>query len=161
MIHALPTRRHAALLLLCVLSICLLSACNRNGPDPMAENAGVKLTTKPDQYLRTSMFIGKWDVDGKRTNLANGAAGIGTVPDNFWKDMTGKTWKFEEGGILYTSGTFSKKRGSWRLKGKDRLVVMEYGAPVEVSYETLFRDGYMYLKRPNGAWIVFERSGLF
>jgi len=137
------------------------AGCSGSGPDPMSRNSGVNLTTRPGQSLRTSMFVGKWDLHGKRTNLANGSSGFGAAGDNLWKDMTGKGWRFEEGGVIYTRTTFGKEKGYWRLKGKNQLVIKEHGAPVEVTYEAMFRDGYLYLKRPNGAWAVFERDKFF
>ncbi|MBI1375637.1 MAG: hypothetical protein GC159_23245 [Phycisphaera sp.] len=141
-----------------IVALLLAGGCTGSGPDPMSRNSGVNLTTRPDQSLRTSMFIGKWDINGKRTNLANGNSGLGAAPDNFWKDLTGKGWRFEEGGILWTKATFGSDKGHWRLKGKHELVIQEFGAPTEVTYEAMFRDGYLYLKRPTGGWLVFERD---
>src|SRR6187399_268904 len=79
-----------------VLGLALLGAAAlfqigcASGDKPLAANSGKMLTTTPGQQLTEDMFIGKWDIDGERTNTANGYSGVGAIPADIARDMFGK-----------------------------------------------------------------------
>ena len=125
------------------------------------DNDGSTLTTTDGQQIQKTTLIGKWDLDGERTNTANGRPGIGAIPDDIAKDIFGKGWRFRSGGVLLTDKTIGAQEGTWRLEGKDQLHLRERPSASERIYTVSFRDGYMYLRRPDGEHLVMERNKFF
>ena len=125
------------------------TACNSSGGGP-------RFNTKPGEQVTEAMLLGKWDLDGERTNTANGHGGVGAIPSDVTKDVLGKGWKFDPDGVLKTDRAVGWKTGSWRLEGKSTLVVNEGSG--EQKYDAHFQDGYLYLKKADGKFLVFERD---
>ncbi len=141
---------------LSLTALCALPAC-----DAIKDNAGSTLTTEPNQQLTPAMFLGKWDLDGERTNATNGNSGVAAIPSDIAKDIFGKGWKFADKGVLLTDKPLGTDNGSWRIEGNNTLIVKETPAAVERRFAASFRTGYMYLKQPDGKWLVFEKDKFF
>ena len=127
------------------------------------DNEGSKLTTSPDEQLTEEMFLDKWDLDGEKTNSANGHSSVGAIPDDIGKDMFGEGWRFERGGVLRVDHDLGTKAGKWRIEGKNLLVLQE---DVEKNSEEIrltasFRNGYLWLENGKGRFMVFERKKFF
>lgn len=131
----------------------------------LEDNNGSTLTTRDDEQIVEAMFIGgKWDLDGERTNTANGNGEVGAIPSDITKDMFGEGWSFRAEGVLKVdSGPFSETTGMWRIAGKNQLVIQE---DVEknskvMNFVASFKEGYLYLKNAKGQFMVFERDKFF
>ncbi len=140
--------------------LCLPIACTT-----LEDNNGSTYTSRDDEQLTEAMFVGgKWDLDGERTNVANGDGSAGAIPSDIGKDMFGEGWKFLIGGVMKVdSGPFSSTTGTWRISGKNQLILQE---DVEKNTKVLnfiasFKDGYLYLKNAKGQFMVFERDKFF
>jgi len=152
-----PTRILLACLTLGAAALAPLGCTS--GEKPLAANSGKVINTTPDQQLTEDLFIGKWDLDGERTNTANGDGGVTDIPSDVVKDVLGKGWRFEKGGLLKTDQVVGWKTGSWRIDGKNKLIADEgKGA---FNYEASFKDGFLYLKKADGKVLVFERDKFF
>lgn len=136
--------------------VCGLPAC-----DALKDNGGSNLTTDPNQQLTAEMFKGKWDLDGERTNAANGISGISSIPSDVAKDIFGKGWRFSDQGVLLTDKPLGAENGSWRIEGNNTLVVKETPSAIDRRFAASFRSGFMYLKQPDGKWLVFEKDKFF
>lgn len=124
-------------------------------------NDGSSLTTSPGEPLKEAWLLGKWDVDGERTNTANGASGVGAIPSDIFKDVLGDGWKFEPNGVVKIDAAGGYRRGSYTLAG-DQVTVVYSGQPDGITYTDVhFRSGYLYMKKPDGRWIVFEKNKYF
>jgi len=140
----------------------LVAGCHSDNDNAtLKDNSGSNLTTTSGQQITESMLVGKWDLDGERTNSANGHSGVTSIPSDITKDVLGKGWKFEPGGVLKTDQVVGSKHGTWRIEGNNTLVVLESPNATPKSYEASFRDGFLYLHRPDGTWMVFEKSKFF
>ena len=137
-----------------------LAGC-KHLPPVLQDNEGSTLTTASSEPLRNVMFIGKWDLDGKRTNEANGKTGLGALGPNIAIDMLGTGWKFEPGGLLRTDTTLGPKTGWWRVRGGNELQIKEAGQVEPLRFLAGFRDGFMYLQDTEGKWLVFELNKFF
>ena len=135
-----------------------LTACT-SGPEPIQDNSGKIINTQPGEQLLEEQFVGKWDIDGERTNNAQGQGGVTAIPSDILKDTLGKGWRFERGGVLKIDAVVGSKTGSWRIVGKDGLAVTTPEG--DQSFTAQFRAGYLYLKRADGKWFVFERDKYF
>ena len=124
----------------------------------LSENSGSTLTTTEGQQITDDMLLGKWDLDGELTNTANGNSGVEAIPSDIVKDVLGKGWRFERGGVLRTDAVVGSKAGTWKIDGKNTLTVQEAGQVDPHSYQVSFRGGYMYLKRGDGRYMVMERD---
>ncbi len=127
------------------------------------DNEGININSKPGEPIRAAWLMGddtKWDLDGERTNTANGRGGILDIPSDIIKDVLGKGWRFLPRGTLLADGTLKSKPGEWKLDG-NLLTVREYGQPKGITYKAHFRDGFLYLEKPDGKWMVFERNKFF
>lgn len=145
------------IILFAAAAIAAFPACSS-----LQDNEGSTTTTADGAQITNEMMIGKWDLDGERTNTANGNAGVGAIPDDVIKDVFGKGWKFEAGGVLRTDEVVGSTPGKWRIDGKNTLVVSESSANgAETRYEVAFRDGFMYLKGQDGKFSVMEKSKFF
>jgi hypothetical protein len=140
----------------------LLAGCSSTElrVDPR-DNNGSNLTTAAGEPLDPAMFYGKWDLDGERTNTMNGAGGVIAIPSDILKDIFGKGWKFEPGGILKTDVTGGYKVGTWRVEPPATLVVREDESCPDGRFEASFREGYLYLRSPGGRYAVMERDKFF
>lgn len=129
----------------------------------MSDNEGSTLTTKDGEQITEAMIVGKWDLDGERTNTANGNAGVGAIPDDVVKDVFGAGWRIQPNGVMQTDKTVGSDVGAWKIEGKNTLIVQENKAAnsPEVRYEASFRDGFMYLKKSDGKYAVMEKSKFF
>lgn len=126
----------------------------------LADNAGSNRTTTPGDPLRPHWFFGKWDIDGRRTNLANGRAGLRTVPNTIYSDILGDGWKFEPNGELKIDGFARARVGQWRIDG-NRLYIIKPGQQAETYYLAHFDAGFLYLYNRDGQWAVFEYNKFF
>ena len=152
------THRLLAAAVISVGAIGLTVAGCDMSPDVLEDNNGSALTTTPGAQLKESMFLGKWDLDGERTNTANGNSGVTDIPTDVVKDILGKGWKFHAGGGLSIDQTIGTKEGSWKLQG-DTVTIDEGGGPH--TYTARFQDGFLYLKKADGKYIVLERAKFF
>lgn len=148
----------SSLIAVVLASAFTLPACT-SGPEPVQENAGKAINTQPGEQLIEDQFIGKWDLDGERTNNARGQGGVTAIPSDIFKDTLGKGWRFERGGVLKIDATVGTKTGSWRIVGKDGLALTTPNG--DQSFTAQFRAGYLYLQRSDGKWFVFERDKYF
>jgi hypothetical protein len=130
------------------------------GCNSMEDNEGSVLTTTTDQQLTESMFLGKWDLDGERTNTVNGQGGVEDIPSDVFKDVLGAGWEFQRNGVLKIDRTIGTRTATWRIEGANALVINDPDKG-ETRYEASFRDGYMYLKNPAGRWMVMEKGKFF
>lgn len=137
----------------------LLSACDSLGPESIRDNEGSTLTTKPGEAIKESQLIGKWDSDGERTNTANGNSGVAAIPEDVYKDIMGKGWRFHAGGGLSIDQTIGSREGSWKLTPPANLAITDKGSTT--LYEASFRDGFLYLKNKEGRYLVMERNKFF
>jgi hypothetical protein len=133
------------------------------GCSSLEDNDGSRLTTAESDQITESMLLGKWDLDGERTNTANGSSGVGAIPSDVGKDLGGEGWRFDVGGSLRTDQPVGTKQGRWRLTGKDSLTVQEDVAnnSPELHFQVSFRDGFMYLKNSDGRYMVMEKNKFF
>ena len=154
--HPTSNRRH--LLVATALSAALLfiSACTA-----LEDNRGSSYTTEPGAAVDRAMFVGKWDVDGERTNTANGNPGVGAIPSDIWTDLFGAGWEFKKLGVLAVDSGAGTVVGDWRFEEPNRLYIKEKKDAEEKRFEVQFIDGYMYLKEPNGQITVMERDKFF
>ena len=141
------------------LGLATLGVGCTSGPDPLADNSGHRLTTRDGQQLAEAMFLGKWDLDGERTNNVNGGGGVTAIPTDVIKDVLGKGWRFESGGNLKSDLPVGWRNGSWRIEGKNTLVVNE--GKGDQRYAAKFNEGYLYLTKTDGKVLVFERDKFF
>lgn len=132
---------------------CSSSQPVRSGDRPFNTVAG--------QQLKPEMFLGKWDLDGQRTNEANGKSAATAIPSSIFKDVMGAGWRFERDGVMFTDAATSAKPGKWSLEGLDVLVIQEYQKPEPVRYAARFSDGYLRLKRADGVYLVLQRNKFF
>lgn len=146
--------------LLIAAAIAVATGC-ASGPDPLGENSGRVLNTAPDEQLTPEMFYGKWDLDGDRTNTANGRTGIESVGSDVMKDLTGKGWRLAANGVMHTDKAVGTSLGRWRIDGRNTLIVKESADAIEQTYQASFVDGYLYLHRADGIYLVFERDKFF
>ncbi|HWB20108.1 MAG TPA: hypothetical protein VG711_07410 [Phycisphaerales bacterium] len=151
--------RAAGLLLVPVLG---LVACEAGeGPDFISENNGQTTTTTDNTQLTEQMFLGKWDLDGERTNAANGSPGVDAIPSDIAKDIFGNGWRFKTGGVVETDQAVGWTTGSWKLEGKNTLAVQEKGEMEPKKFSAQFINGFMYLKNANGKTYVYEKDKYF
>jgi len=144
------------------LSTILLAGCDgSNTPSALKDNDGSTLTTRDGRQITEDMLVGKWDLDGERTNTANGHSGVVAIPSDVVKDVLGKGWRFERGGVLRTDQVVGSKPGTWRIEGANTLAIDEGGDRSPKSYKMSFRDGFLYLQRTDGSYIVFEKDKFF
>ena len=129
-----------------------------SGDKPLQPNSGKSIDSTPGQTLTEAMFLGKWDIDGERTNTANGHGSVAAIPADITRDILGKGWRFEPHGDLKVDQAVGWKTGSWKLSG-DSLTVDEGKGPH--TYTAQFKDGYLYLKTADGKTLVFERDKFF
>jgi hypothetical protein len=146
--------------LLCA-SAAITGCDSADTPSTLKDNSGSTLTTSAGQQITPDMLYGKWDLDGERTNKANGSAGIDAIPSDITKDVLGKGWRFEANGVLKTDDVVGSKPGSWRLEGGDTLVIQEAGQVEPRSYDISFRNGFMYLRGSDGKYMVMEKDKFF
>jgi hypothetical protein len=117
--------------------------------------------TVPGQQLKSEMFLGKWDLDGERTNKANGQTSAASIPSSILKDVMGKGWRFEKDGVLLTDTTGSARAGKWAIEGTDTLAVQEHDQTEPTHYTARFSDGYLKLTRADGKIMVFQRDKFY
>lgn len=156
-----PRLQMFALTVLIACGLALTACETGSSTRAIEDNEGSTLTTAPGQQLNESMFLGKWDLDGERTNTINGAGGVGAIPADVVMDVLGKGWRFESGGVLRVDRAVGTARGSWKIEGADTLVTTEPSKDGSQRYTASFRDGYLYLKAADGRWYVMERSKFF
>jgi hypothetical protein len=142
--------RGVALALLLALGACELAT----------DNEGRTYNTTPGETLDPSWLLGKWDLDGERTNAANGNSGVTAIPDDVLKDVFGAGWRFERDGVLLVDGVLGSRGGTWRLEEPDTLV-LKLPEQDTRRYRARFTDGYLYLTGEGGRVRVMERSKFF
>ena len=140
-----------------VATVLVSGGCDMS-PSVFEDNEGSTLNTN-GQQITTDMLVGKWDLDGERTNTANGNGGVVAIPSDIVTDVLGEGWKFHQGGGISLDRTIGTKEGTWRLDG-DSLTVQPAGEKA-VVYKASFRDGFLYLKPEQGRTLVFERNKFF
>jgi hypothetical protein len=136
--------------------------CSSEGIDAnIDDNKGLKLTTVPGTELKEDQILGKWDLDGERTDLENGHAGAGALGSNVFKDMFGSGWKFEQKGVIKFDKTGGYTVGSYKIEGSTLRIRYTSGTK-DYVYLAHFQDGYLYLKDvETKTYRVFERSKFF
>lgn len=127
----------------------------------LQDNNGSTLTTAEGEQITEVMLLGKWDLDGERTNTANGNPGVGAIPSDIAKDLFGEGWEFRPSGVLRTDDVVGSIPGTWRIEGKDKLIVKENANSPELHFMASFRDGFLYLKNVGGRFMVFEKDKYF
>jgi hypothetical protein len=145
-----------------VLLAGMMIACGAgmlSGCSGIMDNDGSRLTTSTGEAITESMLLGKWDIDGERTNEANGSGGVTSIASDVAKDVLSSGWKFEPNGVLKIDGTPLERTGSYSIAGNK--VTIKDPKHEALTFETSFRDGYMYMKYPNGKYKVFEKDKFF
>lgn len=142
--------RGTAIAMLLVLAACEMTS----------DNEGRNYNTNPGEPIQESWLLGKWDLDGERTNTANGNAGVIAIPDDVLKDVFGAGWRFEQDGVLLVDGVLGSRGGTWRLESPD-VLVLKLPDREERRYRARFTDGYLYLTGEGGRVRVMERSKFF
>lgn len=152
---------HLRLLSLLCLAGCLLWACTSGDQFSLdlRDNDGSQLTTAPGQPLNEVWFIGKWDLDGERTNTANGNSGVAAIPSDILHDIFGEGWKFEHYGFLKVDTTGGYTPATWKLNG-NQLTINFPDRPAE-TFVAHFSDGYLYLQDRYGRYRVLEKNKFF
>ncbi len=154
---------------LCLIGVALLSlgagfaaGCSSDGINAnIDDNEGIRLTTAPGTALKEDQILGKWDLDGERTDLENGHAGAAALGSNVFKDMFGSGWKFEPAGVIKFDKTGGYTVGSYKIEG-DKLRIRYTSGTRDYVYLAHFQDGYLYLKDvETKSYRVFERSKFF
>ncbi len=147
---------------LAVIGAGLMAGCSSNGIDAdIDDNKGSKLTTTPGTPLTEEQILGKWDLDGERTDLENGQGGAGAIGSNIFKDMFGSGWKFEPKGVIKFDKTGGYTEGTYKIDG-DKLRIRYTGGASDYVYQAHFQDGYLYLKDvQTKSYRVFEKSKFF
>ena len=149
--------RNVALL---IVASAVVGGCSlRSGT--MDPDSSKVINTVAGEQLTESMFLGKWDLDGERTNTANGSGGVTAIPSDVLKDVLGKGWVFEKNGSLRTDAIVGSKPGSWSIEGTDTVVIKESGQNEAKQYKARFTDGFLYLQKADGKYFVFERDKFF
>ena len=146
----------------CIL-ILSLAACSSkpNELNPsFAANAGSNRTTSPGDPIQEEWLYGKWDVDGERTNTANGNPGLIAIGSDIARDMFGKGWKFEPNGVIKIDRAGGYVLGTYRIQG-NRLLIKKAGDADFTKYNAHFQDGYLYLYGPDSRWSVMEYAKYF
>jgi hypothetical protein len=122
------------------------------------DNKGSKLTTTPGTPITEQQLLGKWDLDGERTNLENGKGGAAAIGSNIFKDMFGSGWKFEPKGVIKFDKTGGYTVGSYAIEG-DKVKIRYTGGATDYVYQAHFQEGYLYLKdTQTKTYRVFEKS---
>lgn len=140
----------------------LIAGCSSDSLDlNLDDNKGSTLTTTPGQAITPDQLYGKWDIDGERTNTANGSSGTGAIPADIFKDIFGQGWKFEPNGVIKFDTTGGYTEGSYKIEG-DKLSVRYAGGSTATVYTASFKDGYLYLHdTQTKQFRVFEKSKFF
>lgn len=142
----------------CLLAVVASSGCESHR---LSANSARMVTSVEGHQFTDSMFLGKWDLDGARTNAMNGVSGLSSIPSNLAKDLLGTGWMFREHGDLLTDTVLGKIQGRWRIHGTQTLLVQQSPDRLIMKFKASFRDGYLYLKTEDGRWWVFQRDKFF
>ena len=148
-----------AVMAVVVVGIGCSSSPNEMSAD-VRDNEGRLYNTAPGESIDSSKLLGKWDVDGERTNTANGNPGVLSIPADVFKDVLGAGWKIEEAGRLKVDRAGGYATGKWKLEG-DKFSVLMPDRDTWTTYTARFQDGFLYLQDAAGNFKVFERSKFF
>lgn len=153
------TKNEAWKWIVAIVVATVLAACSSDRLTLDArDNDGSTRTTKPGEAIDPQWLYAKWDLDGRRTDRANGKEVFGS---DAAKDVFGEGWKFEPNGVLKVDVTGGYESGRWRLDPPNTLVVGLPGLLREDSYTASFRDGFLYLKDAKGRYKVLEKNKFF
>lgn len=144
--------------ILFLVALIATTGCRRSGPEMWSPNSGVDLQSQIDTPLRAGMFIGKWDLDARRTQIANGQGTQRGLATDTIKNVMGTGWFFKPAGHLDIDSIVGTRPGQWWTRGKNTLVIRETDSQVNHYYKAAFHRGYLYLRKPDGFYLVFERD---
>ena len=123
-----------------------LNACSTKNPSVVVPD------TQPGDQLLAAYMIGDWCTNREETSNANRAAGLSAlinVSPEFWRFAEDGNWDISNSGFLFDS------HGSWKLEGRDTLLLAKEGTTPK-KYQAQFKnDGAdLYLKDDEGQFLV-------
>lgn len=132
--------------LLLIVGLALaLNACS-------SRNTVVVPDTQPGDQLLNAYLLGDWCTNREETSNANRAAGhsaLINVSPEFWRFAEDGGWDISNSGFLFES------HGSWKLEGRDRLLLAKEGTSPK-TYQAQFKNNGadLYLKDDKGQFLV-------
>ncbi len=142
-------------LILAAVAMIGLMVAGCSGPS----QADIHAEAKAGTPVTAENVLGKWDLDGEKTNTANGKEGILAIPGDIIKDTLGDGWLLESGGVLKVDDVVGSKTGSWTVSN-GKLTVQLPGRDKKQTYKGTIMGQYMYLEA-NGEYRVFHKNKFF
>jgi hypothetical protein len=126
-----------------------LGACSSKNPIAI-----VVPDTQPGDQLLTAYMVGDWCTNRQETSAANRAAGLSAminVSPMFWRFTESGDWENSNSGFLFG------RYGTWKLEGRDTLLLARDGTP-PVQYQAQFKNNGvdLYLKDDKGQFLVLD-----
>ena len=143
-------RTHAPAFIGLLLALSMLGACSS------APKVAVSVPdTLPGDQLKAEYMLGKWCTDREETSQRNKDANFSALTN-----LSQQYWLLQDDGEwgMASSGWYFKRHGSWRLEGRDTLLLARDGGEA-VRYRAQFvNDGTdMVLEADGGDFLVMQR----
>ena len=137
----------AANLLLAAGLALTLNACSTRNPVAVPD-------TQPGDQLLDAYLVGDWCTNREETSNANREAGhsaLINVSPEFWRFAEDGSWDISNSGFLFES------HGSWKLEGRDTLLLAKEGTTPN-KYQAQFKNNGvdLYLKDDKGQFLVID-----
>jgi len=128
----------------------LLSACASTTPTSVAIPE-----TQPGDQLQSEYMHGQWCTDREETAQRNQDANYSAMTNlsmQFWQLTSAGEWQISSSGWMFQG------HGSWKLEGRDELLLKESGTK-EKRYQAKFENegNDLVLKSEAGDFLVMER----
>jgi hypothetical protein len=143
-------RTHAFARFGLLLAILMLGACSSTPKEAVSVP-----NTQPGDQLQAEYMVGQWCTNREETSQRNKDANFSALTN-----LSQQYWRLDDEGEwgMAGSGWYFKRHGSWRLEGRDSLLLARDGGEVKRYRAQFINDGSdLVLQSESGDFLVMER----